>query len=670
LNRAEKRRQRKSDNKLAKAVKKSRSAENLFPHKSKHAIQQSVDLGIAHHIAGRLSEAERIYRQILATDPNNPVALHLLGVIAHRVGNHSVAVDLISKALVIKSDYIEAYINLGNVLKDFGRLEEAISNYQKALAINQNLPGVHYNLGNTLQEFDKLDEAVVSYRKALAIKPDYAEAHNNLGNALKQRGDLDEAVISCRKALAIKPDYIEAHINLGNALQKQNKQDEAVTCYQKAIAIQPDFSGAHYNLGNVLQELGELDEAVTSYQKALAIKPDYTEVYSNLCEIYEMHSMVPELEKTVSQAQAALHEDDPNLLYRMAQLASREKRFEDTRDYLERVNPESLSLEIRRSHSTLLAKTYDKLGQFSDAFTQFEITNELAKQTSESKQYSDLRYVDEILQLSVSWSRATKIKQPAIKAPEVHQAPVFLVGFPRSGTTLLDTILRSHPGIAVVEEKPIVGAMNAHLGSLATAGFLANLNDTQITDLREVYYTALHSYVDEADRHKVIIDKLPLNIIDVGLINRVFPDAKFILALRHPCDCVLSCFMQSFILNDAMSNFLTLQKSAALYDAVMTLWMQFNNKLDLAVNALKYEDLIQDLQGTVEPLLNFLALDWHDNLYNYQQTAMSRKKINTPSYNQVTENLYTGASGRWKNYQDQMKEEILLLKPWAKKFGY
>jgi tetratricopeptide (TPR) repeat protein len=211
-------------------------------------IQQSLELAVQHHNEGRLPEAESIYKQILQVDSNQPVALHLLGVIAHQVGKHDTAVDLITKAVAIKPDLAEA----------------------------------HNNLGNALQKLRKLDEAVASYHKALAIKPDYAEAHSNLGNALQALGEMDEAVASYHKALAIKPDYAEAHSNLGNALQGLEQLEDAVASYQNALAINPDLAETHGNLGGALLKLGKVDEAVSCFKKGLSINPDYLEANSIL----------------------------------------------------------------------------------------------------------------------------------------------------------------------------------------------------------------------------------------------------------------------------------------------------------------------------------------------------------------------------------------------------
>ena len=224
MDRAESRRQRK---KAEKAAKNAMSEQEVSPSSKQHTltIQQAIDLGIEHQTAGRLPEAEGIYQQILQADPNQPIALHLLGLIARQVGKNKIAVDLITKALVIKPDYAEAYNNLGNALQGLGRLDEAVANYHKALAIKPDYAKANNNLGNVLKELVRMDEAFAHYQKAIDIQPDYAEAHNNLGLALQDLGRLEEAVASYQKALSVKPDYIEAYFNCGFATELQEGKE-------------------------------------------------------------------------------------------------------------------------------------------------------------------------------------------------------------------------------------------------------------------------------------------------------------------------------------------------------------------------------------------------------------------------------------------------------------
>ncbi len=256
--------------------------ETADPAQRTLTIEQAIDLAVELQNSGRLPESESIYQQILQLEPNQPIAQHLLGVIAHKVGKNDIAVELIGKALAIKPDYAEAHYNLGLALQELAKMDDAVASYHRALALKPDFAEAHYNLGNVLNEQGKMDDAVAGYDKALALKPDFAEAHSNLGNVLKQQGKMDDAEASYHKALALKPDFAEAHSNLGNVLKEQGKMDDAVARYDKALAIKPDYAEAHYNLGLVFQELRKMDGAIASYHEALAIKPDYAEAYSNL----------------------------------------------------------------------------------------------------------------------------------------------------------------------------------------------------------------------------------------------------------------------------------------------------------------------------------------------------------------------------------------------------
>jgi tetratricopeptide (TPR) repeat protein len=632
--------------------------------------QAQLDSLIALYSQGQIQKAVSASKVLIKEYPNTPFLYNINGACYKALGQLDAAVKCYEQALAIKPDYAEAHSNLGNTLQELGQLDAAVKCYEQALVLKPNYAEAHSNLGLALYDLGQLDAAVKCYEQALAIKPDFAEAHNNLGITLNDLGQLDAAVKSYEQALTIKPEFAEAHSNLGNALQKLGQLETAVKYYEQALTIKPEFAEVHSNLGAIFQELGQLPEAVKRYEKALAINPDYAEAHSNLCELYYKSNMISELRSALIRAQKKLPKNEPSLLFRLAQLANHEKHFEDCRQFLELIYLDELAPKLKIGSSELLAKTYNRLGLYQQAFNQFEITSGIVQQELDSKKVNGERYFLEVSQSLEAWSNITDAPWADSQAINQQHSLVFLVGFPRSGTTLLDSILRSHPEVSVVEEKPMVRKMYNHFKGSVTPVSLATLNNHQINELRDIYFKELATHFSSKMKHTLVIDKFPLNIIHVGLIHRIFPDAKFILALRHPYDCVLSCFMQNFKLNDAMANFLTIEDSARFYDASIRLWNEYNRVLDLNVGQLKYEDLIQDLQASVTPMLNFLDLEWDDNLLNYQQTALSRGQINTPSYNQVTQKLYTQANGRWKNYQEQMSEVSSWLDPWVDYFNY
>jgi len=276
------------------------------------AIQKAMDLALGYRTAGRLFEAEGACNMILQAEPNQPEALHLLGVIAHQVGKNEIAIELIEKAIIIKTDFAEAYSNLGLIFKEQGQLGDAVDSFHKAISIKPDYTEAHNNLGNILQALGKIDEAMVSFKKAIAIDPVYAAAHSNLGNAQKGLGKLDEAVASYNKAITINPDYAEVHSNLGVVLHELGKLDNAVMSFNKAVSIMPDFAEAHNNLGRVFETVGKLDEAIASYNKALVIKPGFSKAHSNLGNAYKKSGKYDKAIKSYTLAEKSYDSENTN----------------------------------------------------------------------------------------------------------------------------------------------------------------------------------------------------------------------------------------------------------------------------------------------------------------------------------------------------------------------
>jgi predicted O-linked N-acetylglucosamine transferase (SPINDLY family) len=246
-----------------------------------------------------LAEAERVYLQILAAQPNHADALHHLGVIAQQSGRHDVAVEWIRQAIFINPHNPAAHSNLGEAYRLAGRLDEAVAAFRHALTLKPDLPETFSNLGIALRARGQLDEAVAAYRRALELKPDYPEAHYNLGNALRDRGQLDEAVAAFHRALELKPGYPEARYNLGNALRDRGQLGEAIAEYRRALELEPDFPEAHNNLGNTLKDLGRLDEAIAAFQQALQLERERPDAHSNL--VYTLHFHPGHNDRTISE---------------------------------------------------------------------------------------------------------------------------------------------------------------------------------------------------------------------------------------------------------------------------------------------------------------------------------------------------------------------------------
>jgi len=295
-------------------------------------IPEAFQLAVQRHQAGRLAEAEALYRQILGGHPNHAGALHHLGVIAQQAGRHALAVDLICqslafesnnpvahsnlgeayrtlglldkavaayrRALELKPDYAAAHSNLAIALKALGQLDEAIAEYRRALELKPDFPEAHNNLGVAYKARGNLEEAVAEYRHALELNPGYPEAHCNLGVALRERGQLDDAIAALRRALELKPGFPEAYNHLGGALSDRGRHDEAIAAYGCALEFKPEYAEAHYNMGNALKEQGEFEEAMAEFRHALELRPDFVTAGSNL--VYSLHFLPGFHDRTIA----------------------------------------------------------------------------------------------------------------------------------------------------------------------------------------------------------------------------------------------------------------------------------------------------------------------------------------------------------------------------------
>jgi hypothetical protein len=317
---------------------------------------------------------------------------------------------------------------------------------------------------------------------------------------------------------------------------------------------------------------------------------------------------------------------------------------------------------VRRA--LLIGRLADKAGEAAEAFAAYAKMNRLVAEAHPGVRRAAAEYRRHVAALGEMLTPAYASGwAPAPKSS--RRAPVFLVGFPRSGTTLLDTLLMGHPDLHVLEEEPLLQRAAEALGDFVR---VPALDAAEIAHLRGLYFAALDARAPPPG--KIVVDKLPLNLMGAPLIHRLFPQAKFIFAARHPCDVVLSCFMQNFDLNPAMANFLDLEDTARLYDLVLAFWSRARALLPLDVHVLRYEALVAEKEAEMRALVAFLGLKWDDRALDNEGTAARRGMIATPSYHQVAQPIYSRASGRWQRYRDQLAGVLPILAPWAEKMGY
>jgi tetratricopeptide (TPR) repeat protein len=619
--------------KLAEKKKKKAQGALFNSAPAQHQITHLVE----HYQAGRFEEAKAPATSLTQQFPNHPFG----------------------------------YKVLGSVLKQMGRVGESLAPKQKAAELSPQDPEAHSNLGNTLQELGRLDEAEASCRQAITLKPDYAEAHNNLGITLHELERLDEAEASYKQAITFKPGYAEAHYNFGNTLKKLGRLDEAEAGYRHAIALKPDYAKAYNNLGNTLKELGRFVESEASYKQAIALEPDYVTAHLNLCSLQEATNEIDKLLIVLEEARSKTKNMTADFRYYETLAFFRKERFAEADALITRIPEGEVSEERKASYFKLKGDLRHLSQNYDAAFLCFENSNRTVKASSEyqrlkvaADRYFELQrdMARELEQLAMGGSYSNRLSSDG-------RQPAFLVGFPRSGTTLLDTILRTHSKIAVVEEQAMVARAHSALGDLENVSAIEAIDQNDLD-------IATDAYLEELERHtswpeeSLVIDKLPLNLFNTPLINRIFPKAKFILAVRHPLDCILSCWMQTFKLNLSMANMVDLDRIVDFYCVAMAIFQLSQRRYGLNVHRVRYEDLIDNLKGEATSSLSFLDLEWEADLENYQATALNRKKIDTPSRSQVIKPIYRSASYRWKHYEKHLEKFNSQLAPWVEEFGY
>jgi tetratricopeptide (TPR) repeat protein len=458
----------------------------------------------------------------------------------------------------------------------------------------------------------------------------------------------------------------------GIALTALREFDEAIARIRDAIVLRPGVAASHFHLGNALFESGNLESAVDSYRRAAELDANNFDAHNKLCQTLERSNRLEEAATALAQAKQKFGVAPAALALREAELLKRDGDTSAARACLEDSNWRTADADTVEAVAYLLADLCDREGDADAAFAYAEEANQAcaagwAAQRIDRSAY--FRLIDEMNDVFRA-ENVAEWSQPAVR--DERQAPTFLVGFPRSGTTLLNTILHSHADVTSLEEQPTVfqleKAMRDMLGN-SLAG-IAQLDSDQLATLRNTYHSEVERHVGVQSTESRIVDKLPLNLVQAGLIHRVFPEARFVFAVRHPCDVVLSCYMRALQMNEGMINCLDLENAARLYDRVMVLWQNYQELLPVDVHAVRYESLVRDLEGTISPCLEFLDLDWDDGVRSYAETAKKDPRIVTSSYNQVTRDLYTDASDRWKRYGEQLKPVLPLLMPWAERLGY
>jgi tetratricopeptide (TPR) repeat protein len=610
--------------------------------------------------AGPQTELESQALSLVEKYPDSVFAWKLLGTVLLAHGKN--VLPAIQNIANLLPDDAEAQSDLGKSLLANGQTDEALASFRKALAIKPDDAELHYNLGNVLRDQGQLSDASACYRRAIDLKPDYAEAHNNLGNVLYGMGQFDDAVASYRRALAIKPADAGAHYNIGNVFRDIGQIDAAITSFRLALEYNPEYAEAHNNLGNIQRKIGRFDEAIACYLRAIEINPNYTQAHQNLGSALMVLGKMELAEKSLNRAIALAPDDVPTLaaLIVLTPYRRNDQRF----DRLEAVygRRAELPVEQRIKIDFAMGKAMERIGQYDRAFRAYQEGNLLHYQLHPFDEASDVEYLDKLygfFNSNLLTNCATVTDN--LPAKQYDRIPIFIVGMPRSGTTLIEQILASHPDIHGAGELTLLDEIVKKLPNLMH-------NQQSGEDLLAVLRKLGQEYLDQvrtlAPQQRFIVDKMPDNFRYLGLIHLMLPQAKIIHAVRDPMDTCFSCYTQDFSGgHDYSYDPEMLGRRYQRYRTLMTYWS--NILPSERILDLHYEKNIAGPEREARRLLEHIGLPWNPVCLRFYQTE---RTVHTASVAQVRLPIYTSSVARWKHFEQRLLPLLHIIQ--QQKPGY
>jgi tetratricopeptide (TPR) repeat protein len=617
-------------------------------HLNDKSAQFYSNLGEIERRRGKLPEALVALRRATSLDPKSPQAFNNLGIVHYDRRNFQEAIKCYEQAIAIKERYPEAHNNLGNALRALGKNEEALEQYQQALLIRANYPEAYNNMAAILRTQDQVVEAEHAYRRAITLKPDYLEAYNNLASllvvhdrsdeALRMLGDVlginaahvptllqvariqltkgsyTQAEHACGAALKEDPNSAEAHALLGEVLHETDRYTEALASFETALTLRPRFIEAHNHYGVCLKSVGRLDEAREQFLKTLELNPLAYGCYANLGDLQKFTPDNPQflaMEKIMAEA------SDP------------------TREGY-------LPLHFG------LGKAYEDLGEYDKAFSHFQTGTSLKRAKLKYNEEEAFTFFDSIRD---TFNADFLAKPPFEGNPS--PLPVFIIGMPRSGSTLVEQILSSHPeifGAGEIKEfsRRLTGLRSRFPALPKYPQIATKINKEQYKIVTDGYLAKLEGYAPTASR---VTDKLLTNYYFVGILHVMFPNAKFIHCKRNPVDTCLSAYTKLF--KDDMPHsyeFGELGRYYKKYEELMAYW---DKVLPPGVmQTVVYEDVVKDLEASAQKLVDFIGLPWDPACLSFHESA---RPVKTASVVQVRQPVYKTSVEKWRHYGSRLQ---------------
>ena len=618
-------------------------------------IEACGNLGVLLSQSGRIEDAVYCYQQIVQIKPDSARAHIALGGLLSHLGRHQEALLSCQHALSLQEKSVEAMCNLGAALQGLGRHDEAEKIIRRALAIKPDYVEAHINLGNVQTDLGLLADAKVSYHQALALHPDSALAHYNLASILHGERNFAQAETAYRRALHSNPDYINAYTNLGTTLMELGRCEEALSCYIRALSYQPQSPQAICHVGSALHELGRLAESMECYLQVLTIAPDYADAHGNLGGILMQLGKLEEAETYLNRALELDPHDARILTTALIYLpfSPTSVRFAQLDNvYRQRA---SLPMNVRISFCIAYGKAMESAGHYDQAFEAYEEGNRLHFQDNpfdEAAEDHFMQHTQTILSKACFARFSAAVSEPQ----HDRRIPIFVVGMQRSGSTLIEQILSSHPAIYGAGELMILGSLAGRADRLIQESTDAAAALAALRALGRQYLDEVWQFAPDA---RYIIDKMPHNFYYVGLIHLMFPEAKIIHSMRDPVDTCFSGYALRFgAANEFTYDLATLGRYYVRYQKLMQHWhsvLPEGRILDV-----QYEENVASPEQQARRMLAYLGLPWDPSCLKFHE---NKRTVRTASVTQVRRPIYATSVMRWKHFEKHLGPLIGILQP-------
>jgi tetratricopeptide (TPR) repeat protein len=621
----------------------------------KKAIK-NYDKGCLFIEQGKLSSAEECFKKAVKLNPNYIEAYSNLGNVLQLQGGNDQAVVCLKKAIAIEPNFTQAHITLGNALEQLGGIDEAFASYQQAIAIDPNLAEAYANLASIQNQRGQIEAALENYNKAIQLKPDDAEVYYNRGKLLYGLGQFEVALENFQKATELKPDYFEAHSNCGVLLSQSGQYAKAIANFDEAIRLKPDLAVAYANRGNAMSESGQPEAALASYHKAVHLKPDYATAFFNRGNLQGGLGLFDEALESYNEA-IRLIPDYAEAYFNRSFLGEYSQVSDSELDFMERqIERKDLTGPDLQNYLFTLANTYEQSGDYERHFELLLKGNALKRQEIDYDLVGDQEFFAKIKMLFPD--KADDVRPPA-DAGDSSLTPIFIVGMPRSGTSLVEQIIASHSQVYGAGElarlRQIVRPMISTAVDIGRPDNNAVLRNNIENKIRSDYL----GYLKNLNRpERIITDKMPLNFLFLGFILSAIPTAKVIHLKRNPMAVCWSIFKHTFRGGGNGYGY-TMDELAEYYLLYRDLMEFWQTRFPDMIYHLDYEELTKNQEVETRKLLDYCGLDWEQRCLEFHTTT---RDVRTASQVQVRKKMYQGSSSAWIKYEQQLQPLISKLK--------